>query len=347
MNAFADTTTLRQPDVSALPSARQLARRLAVCILLAGGAVALISALPGLREVPRHLAGADLAWMAVAAALQIASRACFALAFHGTYERRVPRRTSAGLSMAVQGLNIMLPSGGSGGIAVGAVVLDRAGVPRRFAVSRSVALFLLTSLVTFVAIVIAGLGVATGLLPGDVTLAASLVPALGALLVIAALPVLPRLLPRRAGDDRGRLRRTLSTAGVHLHDGVASSIALVRSRDPLVIGGSIGYFAFDVAALAAAFHALGAPGLPVGLFVLAYTLGHGGAMIPLPGSAEGGLIGMFVLYGTPLPAATAAVLAYRVVHAGVPTLLGIAGVADVRRTLRSPGGLSEPDATRS
>ncbi len=103
-----------------------------------------------------------------------------------------------------------------------------------------------------------------------------------------------------------------------------------------MIAGAIGYFAFDVAALAAAFHAVGPAGLPIGLLVLAYTLGHGGALIPIPGSAEGGLIGMFVLYGMPLSTATAAVLAYRALHAGVPMLLGVIGLADVRRLLRGP-----------
>ena len=103
-----------------------------------------------------------------------------------------------------------------------------------------------------------------------------------------------------------------------------------------MIAGAIEYFAFDVAALAAAFHAVGSAGLPIGLLVLAYTLGHGGAMVPIPGSAEGGLIGMFVLYGMSLPTATAAVLAYRALHAGVPMLLGVIGLADVRRLLRDP-----------
>ena len=66
--------------------------------------------------------------------------------------------------MAVQGLNVVLPSGGAGGLAVGAVLLDRAGVPRSFAASRTVALFLITSLVSFVAVAIAGFGVAAGVL---------------------------------------------------------------------------------------------------------------------------------------------------------------------------------------
>ena len=134
----------------------------------------------------------------------------------------------------------------------------------------------------------------------------------------------------------GRVSTALANAREYLRDGVGASAELLRSGDRLVIAGAIGYFAFDVAALAAAFHAVGSAGLPIGLLVLAYTLGHGGALVPIPGSAEGGLIGMFVLYGMPLPTATAAVLAYRALHAGVPMLLGAIGLADVRRMLREP-----------
>jgi hypothetical protein len=67
-------------------------------------------------------------------------------------------------------------------------------------------------------------------------------------------------------------------------------------------------------------------------------------MVPIPGSAEGGLIGMFVLYGMSLPTATAAVLAYRALHAGVPMLLGAIGLADVRRLLRDPAQAVAPKA---
>jgi uncharacterized membrane protein YbhN (UPF0104 family) len=51
---------------------------------------------------------------------------------------------------------------------------------------------------------------------------------------------------------------------------------------------------------------------------------------------------MFVIYGAALAPATAAVLAYRAVHAGVPSVLGIAGLADLRRQLRSGASLGEP-----
>jgi uncharacterized membrane protein YbhN (UPF0104 family) len=316
-----------------LPSSRQIARKLAsVAALLAIGAV-VFTQLPGLEDIGHQLAGANTGWITAALVLELLSTASFALAFHGVYDRRPGPRASTSLSLAVQGMNIVLPSGGAGGLAVGAVLLDRAGVPRSFAASRTVALFLVTSLVSFVAVVIAGFGVATGLLAGEAKLALTLLPAVLALLIIVAVFALPRSKRSAGHAPAGRIGKVLAAIREYLREGVGASAELLRSGDRLVIAGAIGYFAFDVAALAAAFHAVGPAALPVGLLVLAYTLGHGGAMIPIPGSAEGGLIGMFVLYGMSLPTATAAVLAYRALHAGVPMLLGAIALADVRRLL--------------
>ena len=281
----------------------------------------------------------------MAAILELASTAAFAFAFHGVYDRRPSPRASTSMSLAVQGMNIVLPSGGAGGLAVGAVLLDRAGVPRSFAASRTVALFLITSLVSFAAVVIAGFGVAGRARrrrdPGGDAPAGRV-----ALLVIVAVFALPRSGGASTLRPPAGCARALAKAREYLRDGVGASAELLRSGDRLVIAGAIGYFAFDVAAIAAAFHAVGSAGLPIGLLVLAYTLGHGGAMVPIPGSAEGGLIGMFVLYGMPLPTATAAVLAYRALHAGVPMVLGAIGLADVRRLLREPNGAVAPKRRR-
>ncbi len=325
-------------DSAELPSTRQIARKLAVVAVLAAVGALVATQLPGLAEIGHQLAGADSGWIATALVLELASTACFAFAFHGVYDRRPSRRASTSMSMAVQGMNVVLPSGGAGGLAVGAVLLDRAGVPRSFAASRTVALFLITSLVSFVAVVIAGFGVAAGALSGEASLALTLLPGVAALVLIVALFALPRSQGPVERMPAGRLRTALASAREYLRDGVGASAELLRSGDRLVIAGAIGYFAFDVAALAAAFQAVGPAGLPIGLLVLAYTLGHGGAIIPIPGSAEGGLIGVFVLYGMSLPTATAAVLAYRALHAGVPVVLGAIGLADVRRLLRDPAG---------
>ena len=91
----------------------------------------------------------------------------------------------------------------------------------------------------------------------------------------------------------------------------------------------MGYYAFDVASLGCSFQAFGGDAPPLGVFVLAYTLGHAGALLPTPGGVggtEGGLIGMFVAYGAPLGLAAAAVLGYRVFQLGLPAVLGAIGL---------------------
>src|SRR4051794_26985295 len=216
-------------DSAALPSMAQIARKVAIvgAFLVAGAVVA--TQLPGLRDIGHQLAGADGGWITAALVLELLSTASFALAFHGVYDRRPGARTSTSLSLAVQGMNIVLPSGGAGGLAVGAVLLDRAGVPRSFAASRTVALFLVTSLVSFVAVVIAGFGVASGLLAGQAELALTLVPAVLALLVIVAVFALSRSRGQVNSTPAGRLGRALASARTYLRDGVRASVELLRS----------------------------------------------------------------------------------------------------------------------
>jgi len=76
---------------------------------------------------------------------------------------------------------------------------------------------------------------------------------------------------------------------------------------------------------------------PVGVLLLAYIIGQLGSLIPVPagiGGVDGGLIGTLVIYGAPVGAATAAVLAYRAILLAVPALLGLPALASLRRRLR-------------
>ena len=103
--------------------------------------------------------------------------------------------------------------------------------------------------------------------------------------------------------------------------------------------GAITYFAFDVACLACAFQAFGGGAPPIGIFILAYALGHAGALLPTPGGVggtEGGLIGMFAAYGTPVGLAATAVLAYRVFQLGLPAVLGAISLLRIRHVLAHP-----------
>jgi len=121
-----------------------------------------------------------------------------------------------------------------------------------------------------------------------------------------------------------------------VHDGLRTTLFVLRRGDRLLIAGAVTYYAFDVAALGAAFQAFGGGAPPLGEFVLAYTIGHAGALLPTPGGVggtEGGLIGMMVVYGAPADVATAAVLAYRVFQLGLPAVFGAISMFRIRAFL--------------
>jgi uncharacterized membrane protein YbhN (UPF0104 family) len=318
--------------------ARAIARRAALFAVVAIAAAIGLSALPGIDEVRDRLAGADPRWLLAAGACSIMSMLGFVRALWAVFDRIVPWRRALVLGLAEQGANVLLPAGGAGGPAFGALVMRRVGVPGALAAKRHAALFLATSAVGFFALVLAGTGEAIGLLPGDVSLLASALPAAGAAAIIALAVVYARLplAPRPAG---GRIRTSLWRLRTFLHDSVRTTVDLVRRGDRLLIAGAIGYYAFDVASLACSFQAFGGGAPPVGVFILAYTLGHAGALLPTPGGVggtEGGLIGMFVAYGTPIDLAAAAVVGYRVFQLGLPAILGAISLLRIRYVLAHP-----------
>jgi uncharacterized membrane protein YbhN (UPF0104 family) len=302
---------------------------------LAAGLVVIAAAavvwVPFLEPIRDRFANTEPGWVVVAFLLQLLSVLSFVVALRGAFDRRLGWRESFDVGVVEESANVFLPSGGSGGLALGAVILIRSGIPTAFAVSRSAVLFLVTSGVSLGALLVFGLAETVNILPGDASLAATLIPAAVGAAVIAAVIFLPRLLPPIDTSHGGKLRRGAAAAQAWLVEAVDTSVELIGSREVLLIAGAIGYYAFDVASMGAAFEALGGGGPELGLFVLAYTIGHGGAIIPLPGSAEGGLVGAFTLYGSPLSLAVGGILLYRVFHAGVPFLLGALGLADMGR----------------
>ena len=329
---MADTSTESGVD------ARAIARRVALFAVVAAAAAVAIGALPGVGQVRERLAGAEPHWVVAAAACALASMFGFVRALWAVFDRIVPWRRALVLGFAEQGANVLLPSGGVGGPAFGAYVMRRIGAPADLAAQRHAALFLVTSGVSFFALVLAGAGEAIGVLPGDAPLPATLVPAVGGAAVIALALVYARL-PSAPSPAGGPVRVALWRLRRFVHDGVRTTLDLLRHGDRLLIAGAVGYYAFDVASLGCAFQAFGAAAPPVGIFILAYTLGHAGALIPTPGGVggtEGGLIGMFVAYGAPLDVAAAAVLGYRVFQLGLPALLGGISLLRIRYVLAHP-----------
>jgi uncharacterized membrane protein YbhN (UPF0104 family) len=293
--------------------------RLAGIVLIV---VLVIVSVPGLGALRSRFARTQASWIIASAALQVGAVLGFVVAFQRAFADWLAPRSSAALAMTAQAVNVLVPAGGAGGPAAAALMMSRAGVPRGVAASRMIALFVVTSvLVNVLLLVVGGFGVWGGALPGHTSWATSLLPAGLAVLLTVAVVYATRRMPERRG-----LRS--------LREGLVHSGQLLRTRDPLLVLGALAFIGLDLGALAAAFHALGSGGLPLGTLLLAYTLGQVGSVVSLPGTTEGGLIGVFALYGTPLALATSAILAYRAVQSLVPLAFGAVGLTGLRRGIQ-------------
>jgi uncharacterized membrane protein YbhN (UPF0104 family) len=311
-------------------------RLLAVAAVIAV-VVAVITLVPGLASLRARFAHARAEWLVLGAALKVLSGLSYVAIFRAVFCRSMPWRTSAQIGLAELGANALLPTGGAGGLALGAWALRRGGMePERIA-RRSVAFFLLTSVPNVVGVIILGLGLAVGLFPGRAGLALSVVPvvaALGAISLALASGRLAAAASERVALRRGpssRLPRVLGAVG----DGVRESLVLLREHNLWLVLGGVGYLAFDVMILWATFRSFGtAP--PLAIVWIGYLIGELGGLLPIPGGIGGvdlGLVGTLVLYHVPVASATAAVLAYRALALWVPAVLGSIAFVLLRRSL--------------
>jgi uncharacterized membrane protein YbhN (UPF0104 family) len=320
---------------------RRLARRALEVIVLLGVLVLVAVLAPGFGEVRDRLKDASPGWLALAVVFEVLSALSYVLMFRPVFCSIMPWRSAAEVGLSEVGTGSIIPASGAGGIALGAWVLSRAGMRAKTIARRSVAFLLLKSSVNFAAVAVVGVLVFLGILGPSQSVWLTLLPAVLSVLAIAGVAMIGRL---PAGpppsDDDGRLRRSWAHSRVALVGGVAEAGVLLRRHDPLLLLGIVGYWAWDNLALWATFHAVGyAPGASV--ILLAYLIGQLGGLLPIPGGIggiDGGLIGTFIVFGTPAAAATAAVLAYRIILFWIPLVLGSVAFVSLRRSMAKPAG---------
>ena len=317
----------------------RLRRRIAI-VLGALGILLLIALLaPGLGDVRDALAGASPGWIALGIALEVASCLSYVLMFGPVFCSRMQWRRAAQIGLSEVAAGSIIPASGAGGLALGAWVLHRGGMPAGVVARRSVAFFLIKSSVNFVAVAVIGTVWALGLIGPDISLVGTALPAAAASIVIAFVLLLPRLGPGAPpGPDAGKTRRALSATRRSLIGGTAEAVALVRSRDLTMLAGAIGYWAFDNAVLLATYHAVGHTP-PLSIVLMGYLIGQMGGLLPLPGGVggiDGGLIGVLVLYGAAVAPTVAAVLAYRLILFWVPLIVGAPAFVTLWRRMTAP-----------
>jgi uncharacterized protein (TIRG00374 family) len=328
-------------------SSRHLRNRVLQLLGLVFVVIVVISAVPGLADLRTRFAHAKPGWLVIAAFCELLSALSYVAVFRGVFCPRMGLKMSYEIGIAEQAANSLLPSGGAGGLALGAWALRRGGVPTAHIARRSVAFFLLTSSANVSALIVFGLLFGFGLFAQTEPATLTFVPAAIALLAVVGVLVFARAASRRSAISNSpgqapeaSLRARIATfrrgALTVIGDGTHDALELLQTRNATVIAGAVGYLGFDIAMLAACFAAFG-PVPPLPVLVIAYVIGQLGALIPIPGGIGGvdiGLIGTFVVYGTPVATATVAVLAYRVFLLWIPAILGSLAFVSLRRTLK-------------
>jgi uncharacterized protein (TIRG00374 family) len=334
-----DATTAQMPEQLSSSHLRARLLQLAVLIVVVGVAIWLT---PGLGSLRDRLGDAKVPWLVLGAFAELLSALSYVVAFRYVFCVRMSWRLSYRIGMAEQAANSLLPAGGAGGLALGAWALSKGGMKAEHIARRTVAFFALTSLPNFVTLILFAILFATGLLSGDSAPAFTYSFAIAAALVIALVLAVPRFRDRLAArrdpnrPAEGRIRKWSRRGIDALAAGVRDSVWLIRDRPAGVLGGSLGYMAFDIVALGACFQAFGYfP--PIGVLVVGYLVGQLGGLLPLPGGIGGielGLVGSFAVYNVPVSATAAAVLAYRVFQLWIPAVLGTVAFVQLRDLLR-------------
>lgn len=315
---------------------RRLLIRLIALLILLGLVAAAVSSLPGLGTLRHRFAQIEVSLFLLIGVMKLGSCLSNVVAFREVFCPRMSWRFSYDLGMAEQGTNVLVPTGGAGGLALGAWALRQGGMSSEHIGRRSVAFFVLTSIPNFACAAIVGPLLLLGVFSGHIPTAATAVftgLAWAMMAFVAALPLALRRIDPQKG--KGRIGSRVRVAAVTLSDGILDTRRLILERRWRAILGAVGYLGFDIAALAVGYAAFG-NSLPLGPLIFAYVIGQLGGLIPLPGGiggTDGGLIGALVLYGSPLPQAAAAEIAYRAFQLGLPALLGVISFIRLRRTL--------------
>jgi putative heme transporter len=353
-----------QEEMPRVHLTRQRAVALAIFVLSAIAFLYFVlPKLAGLRQTWDRIGHGAPGWLVVAAVFEALSFGGYVALFRTVFVRggrsRIDWPSSYEITMAGLAATRLFASAGAGGVALTVWALRRSGMARRMVAAQMVAFMTLLYAVYMGALVLFGVGLRTGVLPGGGSFAITMVPAIfGGVVIVAALLLtrLPSYVERRIHAVSRRTTRgakvrawALTVPGL-VGSGVRGALEIVRSRDPLALG-AVAWWGFDIATLWASFHAFGsAP--PFAVIVMAYFVGMFGNLLPLPGGiggVDGGMIGAFLAFGVAGPLAVVAVLVYRGFAFWLPTIPGTIAYFQLRRRVASwsEGASQYPDLESS
>jgi len=333
------------------PSMQLSRRRVLVLVAAAAALVAsLVFVLPTFADLPdtwQRLTNGDARWLLLALGLEAVSFVGHILLFRAVGDDgrgRVGLRASTEITLAGHAATRLFASGGAGGVALTAWALRRSGMERADVAARMTTFLVLLYAVYMAALVLGGVGLFAGVLPGTAPLALTLVPAGFGAAVFAVALALPRLSEALLrAQQRGRRIGRIAPAASGVGDGVRDALGMARRLDP-GLAGAVLWWAGDVAVLWACFQAFGEPPA-LAVVVMGYFVGMLANTLPLPGGiggVEGGMVAALVAFGTEPALAVVAVLAYRAFACWLPIIPGAAAWMTLRRTVAGWQRATEP-----
>ncbi|HET8863609.1 MAG TPA: lysylphosphatidylglycerol synthase transmembrane domain-containing protein [Solirubrobacterales bacterium] len=325
---------------------RRVAQTLLVVLVLLIGIYFLFPKLVGLGDAMSKLSEAEAIWIVVAIGFELAAIVTYIALFKAVVGGDVLRlswRETYDINLAGVAATRLFSAGGAGGIALTYWALRRAGMVRHEVARRMVAFLTLQYVFYPLALIVFGVLLRTGVMPGKASVELTIVPAAisGLVLIFGALAA---LIP---ADLRERL-----TAHVHrprsraIADKVAKVVATVGEgvrfgfrllihpgRGGLAVIGAVGYWATNIGILWASFKAFGVH-VPLAVVVQGFFLGMVGNLFPLApagvGAVDAGMIGAFVLFGIPEGTVFPAILIYRLVAFWLPIPFGVVAFFQLR-----------------
>jgi uncharacterized protein (TIRG00374 family) len=337
-----------------LQDRRKIVSGILLVLLLVVAIYVLFPKIVGADEAVSNLDEAKWYWIVVAIGFNVLAFVAYVALFRGILggtsddevHRRLDLRASYQITMAGLAATRIFSAAGAGGLVLTYWALRKAGMPRRRAACRMVAFLVLTYFVYLAALVIFGVLLRTGVLPGPAPLAGTVVPAAfaaGLIILFCLIALIPQDFERRiyhyaGGYRRVRYLQRIAKGPATLATGTRTAIAYVRhpQRGLLAVGGAAGFWAANIGILWASFEAFGGH-VPFAVLVQGFFLGMAANLIPSPaggvGAVDAGMIGAFAIFGIDDSVVFPAVLTYRVIAFWLPIPPGIVAFIQLRKTV--------------
>lgn len=331
--AVAVTTAVESPAEDTLSLGGISARK---ALFLAGTAALLVVSVvllaPAFADLPaawERIRNGDMRWLTLALAFEVLSFLGHIVLFSAVAGQgsgsRIGLWASTQINLAGHAATRLFASAGAGGIALTAWAMRRSGMERADVAARMVTFLVLLYGVYMGALVVGGVGLYAGLLPGGGSFAITVVPAIFGASVIAAVAAAQWVAP-----GEGRIRAIMAPVG----HGVRDARRLLRTGNAGLVG-ALMWWGFDIAVLWACFEAFGAaPSFAI--ITVAYFVGMLATTLPLPGGVggvDGGMVAALIAFGVEPELALIAVLAYRGFAFWLPIAPGAVAYVGLRRTV--------------